>query len=212
MRTLKISITTISVLLLALLASACQPIQQPAESVAQAADDEERLFFTFMVAGNLDTREGHYAVIEGHGTFNPNDLTDVEAEGVFQMFDRTMGKPEPMVHLGVGSWKAKHGVAFNSPGSYAAATAGVLDLVIDLIPDEGEPVEATLRVICNVPQVPLINTAEDGSNLPEGIFLTVPELGTFEPIISDQPGVPPVGLTLIGPTTETRLKRKADNQ
>jgi len=47
-----------------------------------------------------------------------------------------------------GQRQVKQGVAFTSIGTYA--TAGVLDLVVELMPEDGEPVEATLRVVANV--------------------------------------------------------------
>jgi len=169
---------------------------EPAMPATMAA---ERLQFVFMVANRSVGAEGEQVVINGRGTFDPDNLADIEGNGTYFHFNNAAeGVPKPLAALGAGRWRVKQGVAFTPIGSYAMATAGVLDLVVELMPEDGEPVEATLRVICNVPPAGLFNQGEDGSNLPEGVVLEVPGVETFEPIVSDQPGVPTFGLTLIG--------------
>jgi hypothetical protein len=186
------------ILLAILILGSCQNL--PTVIVPPAPAAEARLLFTIVAVSQLDTTEGHRLALNGTGTFNPLNVADVEGGGSFVQFDMAAeGVPKPLVGLATGTWKVKQGVKFTPHGdTYGTLTPGVLDLVVELVPEEGEVTEATLRLICNVGPAGLINV-EGGTPLPEGYILTVPGLGIFEPIISEEPGVPPFGLSWIGP-------------
>lgn len=158
----------------------------------QTQEDAERLEFTFVVANKSETYAGHQLVMSGKGTFDPNNIEDADGSGVYFVADTGSSQtPKPIVSVGAGTWRVKGGVEFTAGPSYGAATGGILDLLIELLPADGDPIEATLRVVCNLPAVPYM------TGFPEGIVLTVPDVDSFTPIISETPGVPPFGITII---------------
>ncbi|MBI3959973.1 MAG: hypothetical protein HY328_14265 [Chloroflexi bacterium] len=170
---------------------------EEAAPAMQMYDGADRLEFTFMVGNKSENVAGDQLVMSGRGSFDPYNLADAEGEGVFYQLDNdSEDRPKPLSGIGMGTWHVKEGIGFSSIGAYGVATAGVVDLLIELHPVDGDPIEATLRVVCNVPPAALF------TGLPEGIVLTIPDVDTFTPKVSDTPGVPPLGITLISWVSE----------
>jgi len=65
---------------------------------------------------------------------------------------------------------------------------------IDLVPNEGSPVPAILKVVCNIGPAAIFVVPPSA----EGFTLTIPGFLTFTPL------VPPLGLTLFTTVNELR--------
>ncbi len=144
---------------------------------------------TVVAVSKADTVDGvdHTAALEGFVKFNPEAAT-ASGSGSFVHFDNApAGTPKPI--LGCGRWEVERFVSWNhDSGRYCRINASILELVVDLIPDSGDPtLDATLRLICN------IGPAGIATGKPEGFVLTIPDA----PFGSFRPFEPPVGLTHI---------------
>ena len=166
------------------------------------AKAETQFYFT-VVAINQATVAGeeHRLILDGHGQFNPEVAI---GGGSFVHYKESGITPKPI--LASGTWRATDLVKWTPHGgSYAGITPGVLDIQIELVPENGPAITGvSLRIICNVGPAGIFNLdPETGSALPEGFILTFPDLsfypnplGPFEPIIFE--GGLPFGLTTIG--------------
>ena len=175
------------------------------EQLLAVQSDEPLFAFNVVAVNKAATVDGvqHRIGLQGHGTFTDQS---VEGGGQYVHFDAAPeGTPKPI--LGSGKWKAKRVIRWvPNERTYGTTLApGVLDLAIDLLPDEGpsagQVIQAILRVNCNTGPAGIINDDPDtGQPLAEAFFLTIPDapFGTFEPIITE--GAPtPAGITWIGP-------------
>ncbi len=123
--------------------------------------------------------------MNGKVVFNPEAGT-VRGGGNFVHLDNAPPVPKPI--LACGLWEAREFVSWDHDvGTYCRINASILELEITLFPDEGDPTQATLRLICNIGAAGL-STGEQ-----EGFVLTIPDapFGSFKPLD------PPLGLTHI---------------
>jgi hypothetical protein len=90
----------------------------------------------------------------------------------------------PKTILSTGTWKATKVLRWTPAeggATYGRVYPGVLDLQVDLIPEEGAAIQgATLRINCNVGLAGITNKDPDtGEPLAEGFWLTIPAAATF---------------------------------
>ena len=178
------SITTIAALLIAGMAWGVN-------SFASAAEPERTVALVAVNFGPTIDSVKHTLIFSGHGTFTSESVT---ASGVYQHLNRATKTPKKI--LSAGTWKATkvlRWTAAKGGATYGIIHPGVVDLLVDLIPEKGPVITgATLRINCNTPPAGIkINDPDTGKPLAEGYWLTIPGIGLFAP------RKPNVGVTLI---------------
>ena len=169
--------------------------------MARAADGQ--LQFTLVVANTevVTNDDNHLFVLAGHGSFSSDA---VEGGGAYFYVDLATEIPNTI--LSGGTWKATKVVRWipaEGGATYARVHPGILDLLIDIVPDQGPVIKgAMLRINCNVPPGGVINKDPDtGELLAEGYWLTIPSSafhGGTNPVGPFVPMDPIMGLTEIG--------------
>jgi hypothetical protein len=150
-----------------------------------SADDKRPVGFHFVCVSHAPT--GNLVAMAGDGKITSSNVV---GGGLFIIFNPSApGVPKPIV--APGSWKAKRLISFGLLGTYGAGAAGVLNMVIHLVPEEGPVVEATLKVVCDLAPAGL------DTGQPEGFTLTIS--GT-----SFVPFVPAFGVTIFSVVNEHR--------
>jgi hypothetical protein len=99
---------------------------------------------------------GHFDEDSGHITGN----------GDFVHFDATAPKPQPIKATGL--WEPRHLVSFHTIGSWGTNNAGIMVADIMLFKQAPEPeqlIPARLKVVCNIPPVPLFTGEDEGFQL-----------------------------------------------
>ena len=154
---------------------------------------EGRLNYTLVAVDAGPTKDGveHTFVITGSGSFTTDE---VDGGGTYIHLD--MASEVPKTILGSGSWtptKVVQWIPAKDNATYAGVRPGILDLLVDLTPDNGEVMrDVPLRINCNVGFAGIVNEdPKTGEKLAEGYWITTPA-GSFEP--KD----PVLGLTSIG--------------
>jgi len=113
--------------------------------------------------------------------------------------------PVPKTIVASGTWKAKSLRSFSLIGTYGALAAGILEMNVDLVPDQGPAVEATLRIVCDLAAAGLDAGEEEGFvlDIPGTQFSLGGTFGPFEPY-HPVPGGPTNGLSVFYPLKEDR--------
>lgn len=130
--------------------------------------DGTQVNFSFTVVSR--TPETDRIILTGDGQFNS---AQVVGNGTFVHF--LAGGPPPRPIQGAGTWKARRLVGFTFNGTYGPGVSGILLMEVDLVPDGGGVIPATMRVVCNIGAGGL----DTGSA--EGVTLEIPGGGTFSP-------------------------------
>lgn len=137
------------------------------ETPALAAGQTNFSFVVVSAVGGSLVSGADAVILNGGGTFGP---AQVHGAGSFTHFTVAAKTPFPIVAH--GTWKAKRFVSFELIGTYGAHAAGLLTMLVHLVPAGGpagaRAVEAEMKVVCN------IGPAGLSTGLPEGVFLTVP--------------------------------------
>jgi len=123
-------------------------------------------------------------ILSGNGSFTSGW---VKGRGMYTYADLATEVPKTI--LSTGTWKAREVLKWTpSAGgaTYGRVRPGVLDLRIDLMPDQGPMIKgATLRINCNVGLAGIKNKdADTGADLAEGFWLTIPGSASFGPTSS----------------------------
>ena len=145
-------------------------------------DDDRRDFFFQALSGQAATLTGGESIVmSGCGSFREGG--GIKGGGEFVHFD---GRhiPSP-AFIATGSWKARELLSFTEIGTWGVGVAGIAQMAIRLQPCDGRPVDANLKVVCNIGPAGLVTNPFQQ----EGFTLTVPGLTTFAPF------TPNVGLT-----------------
>jgi hypothetical protein len=136
------------------------------ETPALAAGQTNFHFVVVSAVGGSLASGADAVILNGCGTAGPSQ---VHGAGSFTHFRVAASPPFPIVAH--GTWKAKRLVSFELKGTYGAHAAGLLTMLVHLVPVDGPAgrrvVEATMRVVCN------IGPAGLSTGLHEGVFLTV---------------------------------------
>ena len=142
--------------------------------MARATDGQ--LHFTLVAVNNevVTNDDKHMFVLSGYGTFSSDA---VEGNGTYLYLDGATEVPKTI--LSAGSWEATRVLRWTPAeggATYGRVHPGVLDLRIDIIPDQGPVIKgATLRINCNVGFAGIQNKDPDtGEPLAEGYWLTIP--------------------------------------
>ena len=159
-------------------------------ATARATDGQ--LHFTLVAVNGAPATNGvkHTLVLSGYGTFSSDS---VEGGGTYAHFDGA--SPVPKTMLGSGEWKATNVLRWTPAEggtTVGRVNPGVLDLRVDIIPDQGPVIKgATLRINCNVGFAGIKNKDPDtGEPLAEGYWLTVPGSAFHGPSNAIGPFVP----------------------
>jgi hypothetical protein len=162
----------------AVLASA--PVMVEALAEPAWADVEGGTRFRCVVVSH-STTSSDLVAFNGNGAF---DASSVGGRGAFVHWSPVGSPPFPIV--ATGRWRAKEFVSFESFGMYGALEAGILEMMITLLPAGSSKISAMCKVVCNIGPGAL-STGEE-----EGVTLELPGL-EFEPLS------PAVGLTIFVP-------------
>ncbi len=143
-------------------------------SFASAAEPERKFTLVAVNQGPVIDGVKHGLIISGHGTFTSESVT---ASGVYQHLDGATKIPKKI--LGAGTWKATKVLRWTvAKGgvTYGKIHPGVVDLLVDLVPDQGPVIKgATLRINCNTRPAGIKNNDPDtGKPLAEGYWLSIP--------------------------------------
>jgi len=148
-----------------------------------SADDMTPVNFHFLAVSEAGTVDGvgHRVTMSGDGKITQGNVV---GNGFFVQFNPAApGVPKPV--LSTGSWKAKSLISFKPIGTFGVQGAGVLDMVINLVPVDGPVVEAILEVVCNIVAAGLNNPGKDEGfslSIPGTIFVPGGAAGPFEPL------------------------------
>ncbi len=120
-------------------------------------------------------------ILSGHGTFTSGAVI---AGGLYTYADGATEIPKTI--LSTGTWKATEVLKWTPAeggATYGRVHPGVLDLRVDLMPEQGPVIKgATLRINCNVGLAGIKNKDPNtGETLAEGYWLTIPATATFGP-------------------------------
>jgi len=153
-------------------------------SLARAA--EGHLHFRLVAVDVAPDTDGvkPLLVLSGNGSFTSGW---VKGGGSYTYADVATEIPKTI--LSTGTWKATEVLKWTpSEGgaTYGRIRPGVLDLRIDLMPEQGPMIKgATLRINCNVGLAGIKNKdADTGEDLAEGFWLTIPATASFGPTSS----------------------------
>ena len=153
-------------------------------SLARAA--EGHLHFMLVAVDVAPDTDGvkPLLVLSGNGSFTSGW---VKGGGSYTYADVATEIPKTI--LSTGTWKATEVLKWTpSEGgaTYGRIRPGVLDLRIDLMPEQGPVIKgATLRINCNVGLAGIKNKdADTGEDLAEGFWLTIPGTASFGPTSS----------------------------
>ena len=153
-------------------------------SVARAA--ENQLNFTLVAVDVAPDADGvkPILILSGHGTFTSGLVI---GGGGYTFADGATKIPKTI--LSTGTWKATDVLKWTpSEGgaTYGRIRPGILDLRIDLMPEQGPVIKgATLRINCNVGLAGIKNKDPDtGEDLAEAFWLTIPATASFGPTSS----------------------------
>ena len=153
-------------------------------SLARAA--EGHLHFRLVAVDVAPDTDGvkPLLVLSGNGSFTSGW---VKGGGSYTYADVATEIPKTI--LSTGTWKATEVLKWTpSEGgaTYGRIRPGVLDLRIDLMPEQGPVIKgATLRINCNVGLAGIKNKdADTGEDLAEGFWLTIPATASFGPTSS----------------------------
>ena len=153
-------------------------------SLARAA--EGHLHFRLVAVDVAPDTDGvkPLLVLSGNGSFTSGW---VKGGGSYTYADVATEIPKTI--LSTGTWKATEVLKWTpSEGgaTYGRIRPGVLDLRIDLMPEQGPVIKgATLRINCNVGLAGIKNKdADTGEVLAEGFWLTIPATASFGPTSS----------------------------
>ena len=172
----------------------------PVKRAASAPEASRRVGFRFVSNSRTATvgTVRYLAQFNGDGKITDSD---VEGGGRFNLVIDT--SPVPKTIVASGTWKAKRLMSFNLIGTYGAIAAGILEMKVDLVPDGGSVVQATLRLACSIAAAGL-DAGEE-----EGFVLDIPGTqftlgGTFGPFMPwhPVPGGPTNGLSVFNPLKE----------
>ena len=120
-------------------------------------------------------------ILSGHGTFTSGAVI---GGGNYTYADLATETPKTI--LSIGTWKATEVLQWTASeggATYGKVRPGVVDLLVDLIPEQGPVIKgATLRINCNVGLAGIKNKDPNtGETLAEGFWLTIPATATFGP-------------------------------
>jgi hypothetical protein len=153
-----------------------------------SADGNRPVNFHLVATSQAETVDGvaHRLFMGGDGMITQGNVV---GGGYFVHFNPAApGVPKPV--LSNGSWKAKGLISFDLIGTFGVLGAGILDMVIHLVPVGGPVVEAMLEVVCNIPGAAgLSNPGKDEGfslSIPGTIFVPGGSAGPFEPLIPTQ--------------------------
>ena len=153
-------------------------------SLARAA--EGHLHFMLVAVDVAPDTDGvkPLLVLLGNGSFTSEW---VKGRGSYIYADVATEIPKTI--LSTGTWKATEVLKWTpSEGgaTYGPIRPGVLDLRIDLMPEQGPVIKgATLRINCNVGLAGIKNKDPDtGEDLAEAFWLTIPATASFGPTSS----------------------------
>ncbi len=161
-------------------------------SFARAAEDQLNFIFVSVdVAPDTDGVKP-LLVLSGNGSFTSGW---VKGGGGYTYADVATEIPKTI--LSTGTWKATEVLKWTpSEGgaTYGPIRPGVLDLRIDLMPEQGPVIKgATLRINCNVGLAGIKNKDPDtGEDLAEAFWLTIPATASFGPTSSVGQFVPKI--------------------
>ncbi len=157
---------------------------------ARATDGQ--LHFTLVAVNDevVTNDDKHMFVLSGYGTFSSDA---VEGNGTYFYVDAATEIPKTL--LSAGSWEATKVLRWTPAeggATYGRVHPGVLDLQIDIIPDQGPVIKgATLRINCNVGFAGIQNKDPDtGEPLAEGYWLTIPGSAFHDGAVAVGPFVP----------------------
>ena len=169
--------------------------------MARASDGQ--LHFTLVAANDevVTNDDKHMFVLSGSGTFSSYA---VEGSGTYLYVDVATEVPKTI--LGAGTWEATKVLRWTPAeggATYGRVHPGVLDLQIDIIPDQGPVIKgAWLRINCNSGWAGhIMKDPDTGEPLAEGFWLTIPGSafhGGTTPVGPFVPRDPILGLTEIG--------------
>ena len=120
-------------------------------------------------------------VLSGNGSFTSGW---VKGGGGYTYADVATEIPKTI--LSTGTWKATEVLKWTPAeggATYGRIRPGVVDLRVDLMPEQGPVIKgATLRINCNVGLAGIKNKdADTGEDLAEGFWLTIPATASFGP-------------------------------
>ena len=166
-------------------------------SVASASEGGSPVGFRFVSNSRTATvgEVRYLAQFNGNGKITPSNVL---GGGRFNLVIDT--SPVPKTIVASGTWKAKSLRSFTLIGTYGALAAGILEMNVDLVPDRGPKVEATLRLVCDLAAAGLDAGEEEGFvlDIPGTPFSQGGTFGPFEPY-HPVPGGPTNGLSIFTP-------------
>jgi len=145
-------------------------------------DHRRRRYYFQAVSGQAATITGGEAIImSGCGSFGRRS---VRGGGEFVHFNGTTIPSSDFI--ATGSWRATRFLSFEEIGTWGVGVAGILEMLIKLIPCDGPAIRgATLKIVCNIGPAGLVTDPFQQ----EGFTLTVAGLAPFSPF------TPNLGLT-----------------
>jgi hypothetical protein len=148
-------------------------------------DHRRRRFYFQALSGQAATLAGGETILmSACGSFGRRS---VRGGGEFIHFDGRGPLPS-RDFIATGSWRATHFLSFQEIGTWGVGVAGVLEMLIKLIPCDGPTIRgATLKIVCNLGPAGLVTSPFQQ----EGFTLTVPGVPPFSAF------TPNLGLTLL---------------
>jgi hypothetical protein len=147
-------------------------------------DHRRRRFYFQALSGQAATLAGGETILmSACGSFGRKS---VRGGGEFIHFDGRGPLPS-RDFIATGSWRATRFLSFQEIGTWGVGVAGVLEMLIELIPCDGPTIRgAMLKIVCNLGPAGLVTSPFQQ----EGFTLTVPGAPPFNPF------TPNLGLTL----------------
>ena len=184
-------------------ALAAFPVLADAAWAHDERDNGRRRVYFQALSGQAATLGGGETILmSACGSFGPRS---VRGGGEFIHFDGRGPLPS-RDFIATGSWRATRFLSFQEIGTWGVGVAGVLEMLIKLIPCDGPTIRgATLKIVCNLGPAGLVTSPFQQ----EGFTLTVPGVPPFSPF------TPNIGLTLLtapckGQKQETELEEEED--
>jgi hypothetical protein len=149
----------------------------------QRGRQRRRFYFQALSGQGTTLTGGETIVMSACGSFGRRS---VQGGGEFIHFDGT--KPLPSRDfIATGNWRATRFLSFQEIGTWGVGLAGVLEMLIKLMPCDGPTIRgATLKIVCNLGPAGLVTSPFQQ----EGFTLTIPGVPPFSPF------TPNLGLTL----------------